>query len=82
MPNIIRGIITLPFSAEVDADVSDAESLLDYFDKYAWQFVDFAQHENTDTVITWESGCGVDVTEVIPNHTIDAEYDERMGVSA
>ena len=82
MPNIIRGIISMPFSAEVDAEVGDADALLDYFDKFAWQFVDFAQDEDTDTVITWDSGCGVEVTEIIPDKTIDAEYDERVGVSA
>jgi hypothetical protein len=74
MPNIIRGIISIPFSAEVDAEITDGASLLDYYDKHAWQFVDFAQHEDTDTVITWEKGCGVEVTEFVSDATLEDEF--------
>ena len=74
MPNIIRGTIVIPFSAEVDDDVRTKEQMLDHFDRYEWQFADFVQHDNTTEAFIWESGTTVNVTEVVPDTTMDDEF--------
>lgn len=78
MPNIIRGTIVIPFSAEVGDDVRTKEELLDHFDRYEWQFADFAQHADTVDVITWETSSTINVLEVRPDTTLDDEATERM----
>ncbi len=77
MTNIVRGTIVIPFSAEVADGVKTQEQLLEHFDRFEWQFADFAQHEDTASVMTWESQSRVMVHEVIPGRTMDDEFVEH-----
>lgn len=73
MPNIIRGTIVIPFSAEVGDDVRTKEQMLDHFDVHEWEFIDFAHYGDTTEAFTWASGMTLTVTEVVADTTMDDE---------
>lgn len=79
MPYIIRGTIVIPFSAEVGDNVRTQERILDHFDRHKWQFGDLVQNDDTTEAFTWGSGMTVNVTEVVPDTTMDHEVDQQAG---